>query len=770
MTKILYSHPQKLLGAHLEEVGEAARVIASQHALDKAVLERLNELVKLHDFGKATRFFQAYITFKPEPLDWLRQAGNRKEDKAHTALGTLASALIQATEAKPDNWLLQLGTSILGHHTQLPTAKDVDRRFTDGARVLVKQLEDLPLTELEMLTDFALDENDFQADEDTVFEAAERYEDLFDWLGSLDLDAAAQERLQTQLLFSILLEADKAFLALSDEAQQHYRSRHLTDIDTGVVAAYLAKASDSPVNALRSKARADALEQLAQHSNHSIFTLTLPTGLGKTLTAASLALELRQRQARQVIVVLPFLSIVDQTAKVYTEVLGNPNADTMMQSHSLSDRDYLDLEDGDADFFLDTWQSSIVITTFDQVLLALLSSKSKHQMRFHHLCDAVLIFDEVQALPTHLWDVTQTALTSLSKTLGTTIVAMSATQPGFVKAAQELIPDVRGVFKHFGRYRLVLRHQRDTSLDDFIGMVINRFDELKTRRVLITLNTRASARRVYDDLFGQWRSADDCPIHFLSADVTPRDRLTVIGKLKANTNQPCLVVSTQVIEAGVDIDMDLVMRDFAPLDSLIQVAGRCNRNDLKPRCDVEIYSLLNEKGKAYSTFVYKKMDGSADISLQETRKVLESLETVPEENVLELCERYFTAIRQHDDLGQKHTEDWAYFREHLDVSKLLRGEQDNQYQFIVAERDEGDLEQTVRAALAVKDRWEKRRTLRKLAPRLAKVTVSVWAKRGFQPEDIAYLVGPFWFVRQGFYDEHVGLQLPIGHTDNSSFL
>ena len=99
-------------------------------------------------------------------------------------------------------------------------------------------------------------------------------------------------------------------------------------------------------------------------------------------------------------------------------------------------------------------------------------------------------------------------------------------------------------------------------LSDFTEMVISRFDELKTKRVLITLNTRVSARRVYDDLFKQWQSADDCPLYFLSADVTPKDRLAVIEKLKVNKRQPCLVISTQVVEAGVDIDMDLVMRDF----------------------------------------------------------------------------------------------------------------------------------------------------------------------------------------------------------------
>ena len=424
-------------------------------------------------------------------------------------------------------------------------------------------------------------------------------------------------------------------------------------------------------------------------------------------------------------------------------------------------------------FFSTRGKAGTVITTFDQVLLALFSSRSKHQMRFHHLTDAVLIFDEVQALPSHLWDITKQALRNLTKNFGSTVIAMTATQPGFVEDAVELVPNVPDVFKAFGRYRLVLKHRDELPLTRFVEHLQARRDKLNKKRVLITLNTRRSSRFVYDEL-ARVRDEADAPIYFLSADVTPKDRLNVISGLKGSYPEPCLVVSTQVVEAGVDLDMDLVMRDFAPLDSIIQVAGRCNRNNRKARCDVEVYSLLNDKGKRYSEQVYKT-NGGPDISLQETRRVLEKLDAVHEEDVLELSQTYFAAIREHKDLGQKHTDDWAYFRDHLDVSKLLRGDQDRQYQFVVAERDEpgeGELglEDALSEALKIEDRWEKRRTLRRLAPRVARVTVSVWEQRGFHPENIAYQVGLSWFVRKGFYDSRRGLDIAVGHVDDSSFL
>ena len=374
----LYSHPDKPLEAHLAEVTEAATIIAEHHRLEPLVRERLDELVRLHDFGKATQVFQDYILFKPSPHAWLKERSNRPKDKVHTPLGALASALLKQRETLEDDWLVQVGCSVLGHHTKLPSRTDIYDSLERYLDVLVKQLQDLPLDALEHLTGYPLNSNDFEADENTVWEGLDTYQDTFRALDKKETVQAVHNRLATQLIFSILLEADKAFLALSPQARERYAERNIQVPDTGVVERYLEQnAQPSPVNELRQRARRDALERLSQHPNAGLYTLTLPTGLGKTLTSASLALELRQLEPRQLIIVLPYLSIVDQTAKVYEDILGQPDTETMMQSHSLSEREYLDLEGNDADFFLDTWQSDTVVTTFDQVLLALFSSRSK---------------------------------------------------------------------------------------------------------------------------------------------------------------------------------------------------------------------------------------------------------------------------------------------------------------------------------------------------------------------------------------------------------
>jgi len=762
----LYSHPDRSLTDHLCEVQKAVNIILSRHSPIPKVKTRMEEIVRLHDFGKATKFFQEYILYKPEPKYW----PGRLENKRHTSLGLFASAVLKQRSDLSNQWLLHVGTSILGHHTKLPCRGDITHKLVDGCDLLRRQLDNLYFDELLQIIGFALDPEDFKADDDLIFDVADLYDEAFAQLDQKPLEEAIKLRLITQLCFSILLEADKVFLALSKNAQKMYSKQNTRTISPDLVDLYIKELDSSPLDPLRESARRNALKRLSTHGDAMLFTLTLPTGMGKTLTAQSLALQLKKQKKGQLLVVLPFLSIIDQTAQVYSKVLHAPDTDVLMQSHSLSERDYQNLEGEDASFFLDTWQSDVIITTFDQFLLALFSSRAKHQMRFHHLADSVIIFDEVQALPSHLWDIVRYGLKGLAENFNTHVIAMSATQPGFITDAVELTEDTKGIFRRFGRYQLVLKHEQDLSKAEFMTLLNDRQNELQKKRVLITCNTRRSARFIYDEVIREWTDCT-CPIYFLSADVVPKDRLKTIEKLKHDYPQPCLIISTQVVEAGVDMDMDLVIRDFAPLDSLIQVAGRCNRNQHKPRCDVEIYSLVNDKGKRYSEVIYKTGSGP-DISLQETRRVLAGRKVIVEEDVFDAAEQYFAAIRHHKDLGQAYTEDWAYFKDHVNVSKLLRGEHDKQHQLIVSERDlqQPALKDAIQTALSIEDRWEKRRALKQLAPRLAQVTVNVWAQRNFDPLSIAYPVGPFWFLKEGFYDENRGLDVGIGHSDDSNFL
>jgi CRISPR-associated endonuclease/helicase Cas3 len=763
----LLSHPDKPLATHVAEVREAARTILRLHSPDPKRERLVDDLVSLHDLGKATAAFQDYIRV---PNGYR----GRRDRKAHTPLGLAATLVLGERLGRDPFWRLCVPAAVLGHHSAFPDAHRLTAHHfgdDDWAEIIEAQAAEVPASEVSKLTGFSLEE--ILADPNLCDTADDIASELVEDLrrkAKADLPGAVADRLRMQFAFSVLLEADKAFLALSPEGKANYRSGRDVPLPPEKVEEHLRDMEPSEINALRTAARKEALSTLREDPERRLWTLPLPTGLGKTLTAASLAMSLREAGGaagprRRIIIVLPFLSIIDQTAKVYDELLENPPSSTLMQSHSLSERTYDDTEQRDAEFFLDTWDSEIVVTTFDQFLLSLLGARARHQMRFHNLADSIIVFDEVQALPTQLWDIVKNALTQLTEHLGSTAILMSATQPGFLEGAESLIRTPKTYYDAFRRYKLVLKHREPMSLDDFIEGVLARREGLENERVLITLNTRASARAVRDALAEAWKA----PI-FLTADVTPKDRLAAIEKLRKDSESPCLVVSTQVVEAGVDMDMTLVMRDFAPLDSLVQIAGRCNRNGKHPRKAVEIYNLKNAAGRSFAEMVYAVGKGSPDLRLAETRRVLAQHEAVLEEDVLGICDKYFERLREGKDLGERHTRNWATLnKEQPDIRTLLRGEQDTQVQLIVAERDGDDLEGAIEVALAVEDRWDRRRALRKLAGRIARVTVSVRVRGEWRPEDVANPLGrydpskplehPWWIVRTGNYDPKTGLKL-----------
>ena len=245
-------------------------------------------------------------------------------------------------------------------------------------------------------------------------------------------------------------------------------------------------------------------------------------------------------------------------------------------------------------FFIDTWRTELVITTYDQFLMSLLEPRAKYQMRFHNLCDALIIMDEVQSLPCKLWKLLSAVLRGLARTGNSQILLMSATLPPFVSETIPLLENCESYFKAFSRYELRFQTEKKRPIQDFCEDVAARLpDWLNDReRVLITLNTRKSARMVYDRLKDHWpEEHKDISSFFISADVTPKDRLKKISLIKEC--KPCVVVSTQCIEAGVDIDMGRVIRDFAPWDSIVQIAGRCNREGKSNQGEVFIFKFEN---------------------------------------------------------------------------------------------------------------------------------------------------------------------------------
>lgn len=759
----LRSHPHLTLAEHLAQIREAARAIWGRHS--NTLLRLCGEArawfedgVTWHDAGKASAAFQKYIA---DPANYR----GPRERKAHTPLSTVCSLLFAQAECW--DWRRALSVALLaaGHHSEFKTHQQLDDAFCSMDDVIDLQVRSLDWSALDRAIAATVPRPGTLRGVDLCAGVSDFLVGLVENLHRLGTAEAVSYRLLCQLAFSVLLEADKAFLAVPPQDLPGYLACRQARLAPELVEQFIARKPATTINPLRAAARQALFAGLERAGERRVQTMTLPTGTGKTLLAASWALTLRERirqeegQPPLVLIVLPYLAIIDQTAKEYEQLFrSHVEAGELISFHSLSDRAYdRDLEDESQDFFLDTWQSDVVLTTFDQFLFALFSPKARHQMRFHHLADALIVLDEVQALPCVLWNPLCKALEGLTQLGASHVLAMSATQPGFLSAPHELIASCEEFFTRLGRYRIVLRHRTPMTLAGFTDEVKARLAGWEGRRVLIVLNTRRSARSVRDAL------AEGLPgglaLEFLSADVTPKDRLAAIGRIKQGG--PCLVVSTQCVEAGVDIDMDLVVRDFAPLDSIIQVAGRCNRHGLRPRDTVEILSLLDdEKGRPFAGMIYDK------VLLQVSHAVLGDRDTIDEESVFPLTRDYFARLSQEKDTGEAETRRWIRWEEMTRVRKLLRGAERPQHAFLVIENDPG-LREALEATRQIPDRWARRRALRRLARRLAENTVSVYQANGLDPTDYATPFPPnaptgeewFWLLRAGYYTGQRGLDL-----------
>jgi len=603
-------HPPLLLSEHLNQIRQAGDAIWKNHSqrLRENVADAkqwFESAISLHDAGKANRFFQAYIQCPA------RYRGP-KERKSHTPL----SAVLALFHGSCANWnwrqTLAVTQIAAGHHSEFKSIHELDNSLAGKYNLIEEQLQDFDWNALDRAIGISVPRLNSGNGMEVVCQALAILENLHESLEQFarSIEDGVTYRLLSQLSFSILLEADKAFLAVSESDLPEYLAPRNAELPPDLVEQFIRRKPCARVNSVRSEARQQIQIALEVRGHSAIQSMTLPTGIGKTLLASTWALSLRQKLRAMgsppplVLIVLPFLAIIDQTVDEYQQLFQNSvEPGEIISFHSLSDRFFgPDLEDGSQEFFLDTWQSEVVITTFDQFLFALFSPKARHQLRFHHLTDAIIVMDEVQAIPCRLWHPVQTFLRSLTQ-LGTThLLSMSATQPGFIPSAMEIIDNPESFFQRMQRFRLDLEYRTPQPIEQFLAECQLELRTWKDQRVLITLNTRRSAKLVLDTLSPLAKKLG-IVLEFLTADVTPRDRLAAIRRVKGQT--PCLVISTQCVEAGVDIDMDLVIRDFAPLDSLIQIAGRCNRNGERPRGTVRIVSLTDGlQGRAFAAYVY----------------------------------------------------------------------------------------------------------------------------------------------------------------------
>ncbi len=357
--------------------------------------------------------------------------------------------------------------------------------------------------------------------------------------------------------------------------------------------------SESPIQKARQQF-SDACCDFAVE-NEDIYRLDLPTGGGKTLSSLRYGLNhSRIHGKKRIFYVAPLLTILEQNAEVIKSAVGEDGV-LLHYSNVVDDiagEDELDRRE----LLQESWESRIIITTLVQMLQTMFSGKMSSVRRFNALANSVIIFDEIQSLPMKVYSMFNLTVNFLSKFCGTTVILCSATLPSFEKAvyrmdisvktmiSNSLLNETKKIFK-----RTQIREwSEDVTLSQVPGIVLAQ--SVNSRSVLVVCNTKKEASY----LFNQLKDEKDMRLFHLSAGMCPRHRKDMLAELvEALHNEEKLIcISTQVIEAGIDISFSSVFRFAAGIDSVVQSAGRCNRNgtDITPH-DVFILKVTDESLK-----------------------------------------------------------------------------------------------------------------------------------------------------------------------------
>ena len=346
-----------------------------------------------------------------------------------------------------------------------------------------------------------------------------------------------------------------------------------------------------------------------------LWTLEVPTGAGKTLAAlgwATARRRIRQEVGRTdhatIFYALPFTSIIDQTVAVlrrlWPEATAHPGS--LAVHHHLAEYGAADGEGNSlARNWAEAWQADVVCTTFVQIVHALFHGTTADARRLAALADGgILILDEAQALPAELWPSLRTALRCLTRTFGVDVLLLTATQPALLNVEDDAVdlrpPDDARVSMAFDRYDVVIETGPAWDAAALVNAAAGLLDQALpkgARSALLLLNTVNEALAVYDEVQRHPVLGTLARFH-LSTNLRPKDRLRIMGELRTleATDSPRLLIATQVVEAGVDLSFDLVFRARAPLDAIVQAAGRCNRHGAGRRGVVIVFPFAGSTG------------------------------------------------------------------------------------------------------------------------------------------------------------------------------
>jgi CRISPR-associated endonuclease/helicase Cas3 len=609
---MLISHPAeanvkaKPLVEHLGNVAEtAAQNLAALH-LEPTITtrENLSRLARLigifHDFGKATTFFQAYIR---------RGHGRGDRFTRHSFLSAAAAYFFVSQELDSELLALIAFQVIRRHHGHLESFDSPPEQaigpMLATAEVQLKNIMAHHFRELAPFYAGYLKSTDLFHRLDLT----EIPEAVADWYDMADhhLGDHQEKRIElfftVNLLFSLLVDGDKKDAARLDT---RYYQGNLEEPFCDVTA-YIDSlrrldparyGEQVPINRLRSRFIQEIAANREICGRRRFYTITAPTGIGKTLGCLAFAANLIRslnRPNMRVIYCLPYTSIIDQNFAVFEEVmrfhlgqayeqrpgrylLKHHHLEPKLVENRVSREEYRYKDYLNDTLLVESWEAAFVVTTFVQLFHSLLGYQNRLLKKFHHIVNSLVILDEVQNIDPNYYLLLRRALAVLGERFHTYFLLVTATQPEILDRDRGHpcpVVEASHYLAHplFNRVRLSV-HRQPQTVAQFRQAFCREFSG---KNCLLVLNTRGSALSLYHGL----RAAmPGYRFYSLTTLLVPRDRRRRIEEIRQalDRGEPLIVVSTQLVEAGVDLSFQAVYRDFGPLDSIIQAAGRCNRH------------------------------------------------------------------------------------------------------------------------------------------------------------------------------------------------
>lgn len=605
----------------------------------------LLDLARFHDIGKINPKFQKekiknsdFKNYKiPKSIDLTSR---------HSGIGALLYSLyLMEKEVERDPFLLLLPYVIKGHHTRVRSIYESDLGIAEIIKRKRKEIayiqEILPVDneDLSKLLQEVVNVYGYHKLREKLKENASILSYFYNYIYST-------------LVRSDSIATNYAYNTIEDikEELPNYNRRINQRLLNKIEEGYNRKQSEyeelrdkNPLNKYRSEMLKKACNSLEKGLNqeNSVFYLQMPTGGGKTHTSIAISIKLlKETNASRIIYSLPYISLLEQNYEYFQNVTGL-HEDELRSIYSLSD---IPTEIGEDEteeilFYDDFFEYPIICTTMVSLFDSIVKFDKNKKYRFGALTNSIIILDEIQTLPVEYWPEFNYLLNELADKFNSYILIMSATipsleklkhtrsmEPKFQKNCHYLLKNPEYYYEKFKRNKIRNEQFEEIKIEDENG--VNELADSVLKKVLVgckkgknrglvVVNTVKTSKKLYERLKTEVKKLD-LPIEclLLNSTILSSRKKQIVNKIQGETkNQNILLVSTQTIEAGLDVSFDFVVRDIAPLESIEQVRGRCNRNKEKDIGDVYLTKNVNEKAEA--TQIYPGW------RINETEKILE---------------------------------------------------------------------------------------------------------------------------------------------------